>query len=218
MKLHIKPKAGSSGFLPWPWSLPSGQAKNKGSFFKQGFINVTTKALMKTSRPWRKPHGLKRLAPHRLARKAQLSLSHTGTSDQLFSGSNQEDEVESVGALYGGSEGDHKRRRLGITQSTAVATQKQKRPRRSQPRHPATRPQRPSDLGPPASPSLCSLLTFCSSCICTFGPPPCLNLECSSPSLRGLDHRISSRIAPITHSHLPIFSFRGAHYYLRLTY
>ena len=84
MKLHIKPKAGSGGFLPWPWSLPSGQAKNKGSFFKQEFINVTTKALMKTSRPWRKPHGLKPLAPHRLARKAQLSLSHTGTSDQLF--------------------------------------------------------------------------------------------------------------------------------------
>lgn len=61
-----------------------GKLKIKTPFSKPEFINVTTKALIKTSRPWGKPGGLKPLAPHQHARKAQLSRSQQAAVTGFF--------------------------------------------------------------------------------------------------------------------------------------
>ena len=102
-KASHQAKAWSSSLLPWPWSLPAGHAKNKASFSKPEFINVTTKALMKTSRLQGKPYGLKPLAPHGLVRKARLCPPTQAPTTSFF----RQQPGEQSGEQPGERSGEH---------------------------------------------------------------------------------------------------------------
>lgn len=161
-KASHQAKAWSSSLLPWPWSLPAGHAKNKASFSKPEFINVTTKALMKTSRLQGKPHGLKPLAPHGLVRKARLCPSHTGTNDQLFPAAARRTKRGATRRTKRGArrllrrqERDHEERSLDTSPSTGHSVSPAAAQRRRGPQlcHQAPRPPRPESSDPPPPPT-----------------------------------------------------------------